>query len=110
MYGDHMESTNFEWGVSQLPTKWRVDLPKWVSRVSYKATRGLFAKDHFILNLCRVTRTTVPSSPKCHTTLTGGIFEQRQILLASAPLNGGSAVALGFELVTRHPRVRDYGT
>ncbi|GFY25649.1 hypothetical protein TNCV_2487691 [Trichonephila clavipes] len=47
-----------------------------------KATRGLLATDHVILNHGQVTWTTpelAPPSPNYHTTPTGGRFSSRQI-------------------------------
>ncbi|GFW49820.1 uncharacterized protein TNCV_1884841 [Trichonephila clavipes] len=51
-----------------------------------KATRGLLATDHVILNHGQVTWTTpelAPPSPNYHTTPTGGRFSSRQIYRAS---------------------------
>ncbi|GFW72993.1 hypothetical protein TNCV_831161 [Trichonephila clavipes] len=47
-----------------------------------RATRGLLATDHVILNHGQVTWTTpelAPPSPNYHTTPTGGRFSSRQI-------------------------------
>ncbi|GFV88321.1 hypothetical protein TNCV_927341 [Trichonephila clavipes] len=51
-------------------------------RSNHCTTRGLLATDHVILSPSRVTWTTpelAPSSPKYHTTPTGGRFSSRQI-------------------------------
>ncbi|GFW93076.1 hypothetical protein TNCV_3888171 [Trichonephila clavipes] len=50
--------------------------------IQAKATRGLLATDHVILNHGQVTWTTpelAPPSPNYHTTPTGGRFSSRQI-------------------------------
>ncbi|GFW93181.1 hypothetical protein TNCV_3333411 [Trichonephila clavipes] len=51
-------------------------------RPSCRATRGLLATDHVILNHGQVTWTTpelAPPSPNYHSTPTGGRFSSRQI-------------------------------
>ncbi|GFW72655.1 hypothetical protein TNCV_3798831 [Trichonephila clavipes] len=57
-----------------------------------RATRGLLATDHVILNHGQVTWTTpelAPHSPNYHTTPTGGRFSSRQISCASLPYTAG---------------------
>ncbi|GFX97087.1 hypothetical protein TNCV_1998191 [Trichonephila clavipes] len=78
----------------QLEHSWQ-EIPQETIRVLYhsmlrhvtaciqvRATRGLLATDHVILNHGQVTWTTpelAPPSPNYHTTPTGGRFSSRQI-------------------------------
>ncbi|GFS79531.1 hypothetical protein TNCV_2370441 [Trichonephila clavipes] len=69
--------TNFSRGVDRMDQHLT-----YYSITKERATRGLLATDHVILNHGQVTWTTpelAPPSPNYHTTPTGGRFSSRQI-------------------------------
>ncbi|GFT40496.1 hypothetical protein TNCV_3790581 [Trichonephila clavipes] len=70
-------------------------------------TQSLLAADLVILNLCQVTKTSFELASPLQT-VTPPQLESQQISRATTPLQGGSLVALGFDIMKNRPRVREH--